>query len=178
MDTVAKELMEYSLNVHVRTGTTPDFIGEEVTRLKKRIAVDLVIADHMQLMSCSGSVKGDYEKFTTISRHQKIVAKEVGVPFLVVSQTSRNNATDKRTELEVTDLRGSGAIEEDAAAVMLVYPDKQDMADQLLARTFHVGPVKSWLKLGKNRYGPGGVYLPLNHHKTCTRFDLMEGDAA
>ncbi len=63
----------------------------------------------MQLMAATGSVRGDYEKFTNISRTMKRTAVELGLPVLLVSQTSRNSAADRRTELEVSDLRGSGA---------------------------------------------------------------------
>ncbi len=102
----------------------------------------------------------------------KQIAVELELPVLLVSQTSRNNTTDRRSELEVSDLRGSGAIEEDAAACMLIYEDKDDRARTLQAGMYAVGPVKTWLKLGKNRYGLQGMYLPLFHSKKYTRFDV------
>jgi replicative DNA helicase len=108
---------------------------------------------------------------TAISRMTKEVAAELSVPVLTVSQTSRSNATDNRNELEVSDLRGSGAIEEDAAGVMMIYPDKQDRAKRLVDQTFPYR-CKTWLKKGKDRYGLQNTYLPLMHHKTFTRFDL------
>jgi replicative DNA helicase len=89
-----------------------------------------------------------------------------------VSQTSRRNSNDKRAELEVSDLRGSGAIEEDAAAVMMLYEDRDDAARTKNAGVYATGPVKTWLKLGKNRYGLQGLHLPLLHSKKCTRFDV------
>jgi replicative DNA helicase len=95
---------------------------------------------------------------------------ELSIPVLVVSQTSRNNSKDKRSELEVHDLRGSGAIEEDAAAVMLVYPDPEDRKRSMSDGTFARGSVKSWLKLGKNRYGLQDMFLPLLHVKSTTQF--------
>ena len=71
----------------------------------------------------------------------------------------------------MSDLRGSGAIEEDAAAVMLLYPDKSDRARTLASGTFAKGPVKSWLKVDKNRFGMQGLYLPLMHLKAFTKFE-------
>ena len=169
------ELCEYPLLVSTKASVTPDFLLKETARIRNRQRVDLVVIDHMQLMATTNSARGDYEKFTAISRATKHVAMELKVPVLLVSQTSRSNATDKRQELDVSDLRGSGAIEEDAAAVMLIYPDKDDMKDALLRQTFSHA-VKTWLKLGKNRYGEQGAYMPLMHSKWATRFDEMESE--
>lgn len=168
----SQELSRLPLIVSTKSSVTPEYIAEECGRIKSKVKVDLIVIDHMQLMGATGSVRGDYEKFTTISRTMKQIAVELGLPVLLVSQTSRNNTTDRRSELEVSDLRGSGAIEEDAAACMLIYEDKEDRARALLAGTYATGPVKTWLKLGKNRYGLQGLYLPLVHAKRYTRFDV------
>ncbi|MFH1111020.1 MAG: DnaB-like helicase C-terminal domain-containing protein, partial [Planctomycetota bacterium] len=172
LSAACRELMQYRLLVNVRCGVTPEYLVEECQRLKKNERIDLVIVDHMQLMATTGSVRGDYEKFTAISRAMKDTAKAIDCPILLVSQTSRNAAHQHRVEPEVSDLRGSGAIEEDAAAVFLLYPDKEDVERTLASSTFAKGPVKTWLKLGKNRYGLTGLYLELSHFKRFTRFEL------
>jgi len=169
----SRELSRFPLLVSTKSSVTPEHIGEACHRIKSRSRLDLIIVDHMQLMAATGSVRGDYEKFTTISRTMKQIAMELALPVLLVSQTSRNNTTDRRSELEVSDLRGSGAIEEDAAACMLIYEDKEDRAHTFQAGTYAIGPVKTWLKLGKNRYGLQGMYLPLFHSKKYTRFDVV-----
>jgi replicative DNA helicase len=171
LNATTSEFLNAPLVVSRKSSVTPDYLIEESSRLKKKHKVDLIVLDHMQLMGSSGTARGDYEKFTAISRANKQAATELNVPILVVSQTSRSNATDKRTELECSDLRGTGAIEEDAAAVMLLYPDSEHREECIARNTFDTGPVKSWLKLGKNRFGTTGTYLPLWHFKTCTRFD-------
>ena len=173
----SRELSRMPLLVSTKSSVTPEYIGKECGRLKGKSKLDLVVIDHMQLMGTTGSVRGDYEKFTTISRTMKQIAMELALPVLLVSQTSRNNTTDRRSELEVSDLRGSGAIEEDAAACMLIYEDKEDRARALQEKTYAIGPVKSWLKLGKNRYGWQGMYLPLFHVKKYTRFDVASDEA-
>jgi replicative DNA helicase len=147
LDRVAAEISQYALTVSTRSGVTPEYVVTECERLRKRQAVDFVVLDHMQLMATTGSVRGDYEKFTAISRAMKEVARSLDAPVLVLSQTSRNQAHDKRAELEVSDLRGSGAIEEDAAAVMLLYPDREDAQRCMESGLFARGPVKTWLKL-------------------------------
>jgi len=169
----SRELSQLRLTVCTRSGITPEYLLEESSRIRRKSRLDLVVVDHMQLMTTTGSVRGDYEKFTNISRTLKQTAMDLQLPVLLVSQTSRSNSTDRRSELEVSDLRGSGAIEEDAAACMLIYDDKEDRARTLQNGTFARGPVKTWLKLGKNRYGLQGIYLPLLHFKNCTRFDHL-----
>ncbi len=163
-------LVGLPLLVSTKPSVTPEYISQEAARLKKQHPIQLVVVDHMQLMSSAGGQRSDYEKFTAISRQMKQTAMDMGVPLLLVSQTSRGNAKEHRGELDVSDLRGSGAIEEDAAAVMLLYEDKDDRDRALLDGTYPSGPVKSWLKLGKNRYGEQGKYLELKHYKTYTKF--------
>lgn len=170
-----KKFSRMPLFVSTKSAVTPEFLVEEAMRVKQRSKIDLVIVDHMQLMAGTGKVRSDYEKFTSISRATKGIAAELNVPLLLVSQTSRANSTDKRNELEVSDLRGSGAIEEDAAVVMLLYYDHDDFKAAKIdpsGERLKKGPIKSWLKLGKNRYGPQGTYTALQHFKSITRFEL------
>lgn len=174
------ELFNLPLYVSTKTGVSTDYLLKECERVGSQQRVDLIIVDHMQLMASTGSGKGDYEKFTAISRTTKEVAMKLNLPVILISQTSRNNAHDKRTELEVSDLRGSGAIEEDASAVLLLYhdPEDRDRARQQQAEgglsRFSKGPLLTMLKIGKNRWGEAGVYIPFWHRKDCTRFDLKE----
>ena len=160
------------LLVSNRSGVNPEYLLAETARISKRQKLDLVVVDHMQLMSSTGSERTDTEKFTAISRATKQAAMEMKLPVLVVSQTSRTNSSEKRAELEVSDLRSSGALEEDAAAVMLLYPDAEHRKELMASNQYAKGPVKSWLKLGKNRYGLTGLYIPMMHHKQWTRFDF------
>lgn len=171
-----KKFERMPLFVSTKSAVTPEFLVEEAMRVKQRSKIDLVIVDHMQLMGGTGKIRSDYEKFTSISRATKGIAAELNVPLLLVSQTSRANAMDKRSELEVSDLRGSGAIEEDAAGVLLLYYDAEDFKAAKVdpsGERLKKGPIKSWLKLGKNRYGPQGTYTALNHYKAITRFELV-----
>jgi KaiC/GvpD/RAD55 family RecA-like ATPase len=165
--------------VTTKTAVTPEFLTLESKRMKARASIGMVIVDHMQLMATTGKLKSDYEKFTAISRSTKEIAVELDVPLLLVSQVSRANSADKRTELELSDIRGSGAIEEDAAGIFLLYYDPEDFkqaksdAEGLRLKR---GPIKAWLKLGKNRFGASGTYQALNHWKALTRFDVFGED--
>jgi KaiC/GvpD/RAD55 family RecA-like ATPase len=164
------------LQVTTKPSVTPEMVILESRRVAKRAKVDFVAIDHSQLMSSTGKERTDYEKFTAISRMMKQVAVELNVPLLVISQTSRRNAYEKRTELDVSDIRGSGAWEEDAAGILLLYPDTEDLAAAKAEGNERAscGPVKSWLKVGKARYGIENVYQELLHFKSFTRFDVPE----
>jgi KaiC/GvpD/RAD55 family RecA-like ATPase len=169
------ELAGCKLLVSTKPAVTPSFVISETTRLAKRHAVDLVICDHMQLMEADQSTRSDYEKFTAISRAMKQTAVEVNVPLLLVSQTSRSNSRERRAELDVADLRGSGAIEEDAAGVFLLFEDRDDAQSAMSVdggRRYTKGPLRCFLKIGKNRYGEQGRCLPLLHYKAETRFEI------
>ena len=55
---------------------------------------------------------------------------------------------------------------------MLVYEDNDDAKRTKAIGAYEKGPVKTWMKLDKNRFGSSGLYLPMLHFKSCTRFDL------
>lgn len=169
------DISSWKLLVSTRSAATPEYITSETRRIAKRSKVELVIVDHMQLMSSEQNTRSEYEKFTAISRAMKHTAVELNLPVILVSQTSRSNSRERRSDLDVSDLRGSGAIEEDAAGVFLLYEDKDD-ADAAKSvdegRRYTQGPVRSFLKIGKNRYGAQGMCVELLHFKTLTRFDL------
>jgi KaiC/GvpD/RAD55 family RecA-like ATPase len=169
------EIVGWKLQVSNKPAVTPEYIITETKRLAKRSPVDLVICDHMQLMEADKATRSDYEKFTSISRAMKQTAVEVNVPVLLVSQTSRSNSRERRAELEVADLRGSGAIEEDAAGVFLLFEDRDDAEAARSVddgRRLTKGPVRCFLRVGKNRYGEQGRCLALLHYKAQTRFEI------
>ena len=91
-------------------------------RLKQQHDIQLVIIDYLQLMSSGGKGGNREQEISTISRSIKEIAKELDVPIIALSQLSRNVETrggDKRPML--SDLRDSGAIEQDADIVCFIY---------------------------------------------------------
>jgi replicative DNA helicase len=139
-------------------------------RLKAEVELGLIVVDYLQLMTGPGRVENRQQEISAISRGLKAVGKELGVPVLALSQLSR--APEQRTgdhRPRLSDLRESGAIEQDADLVLFifreeVYKSREEVdQDPTLA-------VKAELIIGKQRNGPtGGV--PLYFHKNYTLFE-------
>ncbi len=104
---------------------TPSQILSKCRRLKAEHGLDLIMIDYLQLMSDGGKYKDNrQQQISEISRSLKIIARELNVPVIVLSQLSRGveSRTDKTPVL--SDLRESGAIEQDADIVMFIHkPD-------------------------------------------------------
>ena len=135
-------------------------------RLKAEVDVGLVIVDYLQLMRGVGRVESRQQEISEISRSLKALAKELGVPVLALSQLSRAVETrggDHRPIL--SDLRESGAIEQDADVVMFIF-----RAEQYEATPENVGLAE--VIVGKQRNGPTGT-VKLQFSSECTRFDNL-----
>merc|ERR1711991_889633 len=92
-------------------------------RLKAQHDIELIIIDYLQLMSGSSDTKGNREQeISTISRSLKALAKELDVPIIALSQLSRAVETRGGSKKPIlSDLRESGAIEQDADMVIFIY---------------------------------------------------------
>jgi len=134
-------------------------------RLKAEHGLDLLIIDYLQLMAGRGRIESRQQEVSQISRDLKGLAKELDVPVIALSQLSR--APEQRTEHkpQLSDLRESGAIEQDSDVVCFIFreelynptDDNQGMAE---------------LIVGKQRNGPTGA-VQLAFLKEFTRFENM-----
>jgi replicative DNA helicase len=129
----------------------------------------LIILDYIQLMGGSGgNAENRQQEVSQISRGIKTLAKELGVPIIALSQLSRapEQRTDHRPQL--SDLRESGALEQDADLVMFLYRPERYMTPQEAEEKGVVG--KSELIIAKQRNGPTGI-VELFFRKESTRFE-------
>lgn len=119
-------------------------------RLKAEKDVKLIIIDYLQLMSGPYGAESRQQEISTISRSLKSLAKEIAVPIIALSQLSRapESRSDHRPQL--SDLRESGAIEQDADVVMFLYRQWMYTRDEEDRR-------KAQILLAKQRNGPTGT---------------------
>lgn len=105
--------------------TTPIEILSKCRRLKREQGLDLIMVDYLQLMSSGKRVESRQQEISEITRTMKIAAKELNVPILLLSQMSRD--IEKRTNKtpQMSDLRESGAIEQDADIIMFIYREHE-----------------------------------------------------
>ena len=99
-------------------------VRSKLRKLKAQVGLDMVVIDYLQLMTTNSRNENRQQEISTISRELKAIAKELYCPVIALSQLSRSpeSRDDKRPIL--SDLRESGAIEQDADVVMMLYREK------------------------------------------------------
>lgn len=150
----------------------PMDILSKCRRLKAEHGLDLVMVDYLQLMNADGKAKENrQQEISEISRNLKIIAKELNVPVIVLSQLSRAVEARSDHRPQLSDLRESGAIEQDADIVMFVY--REDMYN-----TKQEKPKTDLAKIiiAKHRNGPLGE-VTLKWVGDITTFVNLERDA-
>ncbi len=133
-------------------GTTVLEMRAKARRLKSEHKLGMIVVDYLQLMQGKAGTENRAQEISDISRSLKAMAKELDVPVVALSQLNRSleSRTDKRPQL--SDLRESGAIEQDADVIMFIYRDEvynkaEDNPNRGLAEII----------VGKQRNGPTGV---------------------
>jgi replicative DNA helicase len=126
-------------------------IKNKCRRLKVEKGLDMVIVDYLQLMSMEGKTDNRQQEITALSRYLKLLAREMDCPVLVLSQLSR--APEQRTDHRpiLSDLRESGAIEQDADMVIFLYRDEYYNPEDTEK------PGICEVIISKHRSGPTGV---------------------
>jgi replicative DNA helicase len=160
-------LRTVSLHIDETPGLTPSELRANARRLARQCGkLGLIVVDYLQLMS--GSTTGGDNRATElgeISRGLKMLAKELQCPVIALSQLNRSveQRTDKRPMM--SDLRESGAIEQDADIIMFIYRD-----DYYNKESKEPGIAE--IIIGKQRNGPTGT-VRLTFLKPLTRFESL-----
>ena len=142
---------------------TPTDIRARARRLKREKGLDLIVIDYMQLMQLTNNSENRATELSEISRSLKALARELDVPVVALSQLNRSleNRTDKRPIM--SDLRESGAIEQDADLIAFIYRDE-------VYNEYSADKGKAEIIIAKQRNGP--IFkTTLTFLGECTRFE-------
>jgi replicative DNA helicase len=184
----AREIEALPLYIDETGGLSVAQLAARARRLKRQRGLDMLVVDYIQLLqgSMRRAAEGRVQEVTEITTSLKALAKELSIPIVALSQLSRQveNREDKRPQL--SDLRESGSIEQDADVVLFVFREEYYLRNrepragteehfkwQAEMEEVHG---KAEVIIGKQRHGPTGT-VPLQFKADVTRFaDLAEGD--
>jgi replicative DNA helicase len=131
-------------------GLTPLQLRTKCRRLHLEFRLDLVLVDYLQLMSGGMRIENRVQEVSYISRNMKMLARELSVPVLAAAQLSRAIEQRADKEPQLSDLRESGSLEQDADVVMFIH--RPDMYEKDSTR-----PNVAEIKISKHRNGPTGT---------------------
>jgi len=175
------ELQSLPLYVDETGGLSISQLTARARRLKRQKGLDVIVIDYIQLLQGSGKRGNDnrVQEVTEITTNLKALAKELNVPIIALSQLSRQveNRDDKRPQL--SDLRESGSIEQDADVVIFVYREEYYLANKeprpgtaehaTWQQDMDRAHRKAEVIIGKQRHGPTGT-VELQFEGQFTRF--------
>ena len=183
---VAREMETIPLYIDETRGLSIAQLAARARRLKRQRGLDLLVVDYIQLLQGSSrrAQEGRVQEVTEITTGLKALAKDLNVPILALSQLSRQveNRDDKRPQL--SDLRESGSIEQDADVVLFVFREEYYLKNKepragseehfKWQTEMELAHGKAELIIGKQRHGPTGT-VQLQFDASVTRFsDLAE----
>ncbi len=177
----AQTMQSIPLYIDETGGISIAQLAARARRLKRQRGLDLMIVDYLQLLSGSTrrALEGRVQEVTEITTGLKALAKELGVPILAISQLSRQveNRDDKRPQL--SDLRESGSIEQDADVVLFVYREEYYLRNKepregseewfKWETDLKASENRAEIIIGKQRHGPIGT-IKLSFEPQFTRF--------
>ena len=184
----AREMETTPLYIDETGGLSIAQLAARARRLKRQRGLDVMVVDYIQLLQGSSrrAVEGRVQEVTEITTNLKALAKELNIPILALSQLSRQveSREDKRPQL--SDLRESGSIEQDADVVMFVFREEYYLknrepragTEEFFKWQADMEAVhgRAEVIIGKQRHGPTGT-VPLQFKADVTRFsDLAEDE--
>ena len=176
----SKNLEMLPLHIDDTPAITISALSNRARRLKRKEGLDLIVIDYIQLMKSSGyRNEGRVLEIAEITQGLKALAKELDVPVLALSQLSRQVEQREDKKPQLSDLRESGSIEQDADVVMFVFREQYYLEKQepKPGTAEHVEWQEKMSQIhneaeiiiGKQRHGPTGV-IKLEFESTFTKF--------
>jgi replicative DNA helicase len=161
-------LAEAPLFIDDTPALSPSELRARARRLKREHGLGLIVIDYLQLMQVPGGGENRTNEISEISRNLKALAKEMAVPVIALSQLNRSLEQRPNKRPVMSDLRESGAIEQDADVIIFIYRDEvynEDSPDKGTAEII----------IGKQRNGPIGMrrLTFLGQHTRFENFTAM-----
>ena len=167
INTAVQLMSDAPIFIDDTAGLSPTEIRARARRLQREHGLGLIVVDYLQLMQVPGNTENRATEISEISRSLKALAKELSLPIIVLSQLNRSveQRTDKRPVM--SDLRESGAIEQDADVIVFIYreevynPDtpKKGLADIAIAKQRN-GPIGDFLLTFVGKYTKFENFVP------------------
>ena len=165
MNKALEKIKTFNLNVYDKGSLTVDHLYNLVKKLKKQKKIDFLILDYMQLLNSGKNNNSDNSDISYISRRLKQLAMDVNVPIIALSQLSRasvDTRTGKIREPQLSDLRQSGSLEQDANFVLMLHTE--DTENKFEDRKF----IKLFIR--KNRSGSMGT-INMTYYGNTVHFE-------
>jgi replicative DNA helicase len=142
---------------------TPTEVRSRARRLQREHGLELIVLDYLQLMRVAGNTENRATEISEISRSLKALARELEVPVIALSQLNRSVEQRQDKKPVMSDLRESGAIEQDADIIVFIY--REEVYNQNTPRKGIAD-----INIAKQRNGPIGEF-PLTFLGKYTRFE-------
>lgn len=163
----AQKLKDKPLYIDDTPALTPSDLKSRVRRIQREHGeIGMIMVDYLQLMQVSGRSEGRTAEISEISRSLKAMAKEFNCPVIALSQLNRSLESRPNKRPQMSDLRESGAIEQDADIIMFIYRDEVYNPDNIESQG------KAEIIIGKHRAGPTDT-IRLAFIGRYTRFDNL-----
>jgi replicative DNA helicase len=163
----AVRIGEAPLYIDDKPSITATEIMAKCRKLKGDKGLDFAVVDYLQLMRAPGKHESREQQVAEISRSMKMIAREIGIPVMALSQLNRQVEQRPNRKPNLGDLRESGAIEQDADVIAFIYRDEvynksEDNPEKGIAE----------IRVEKHRNGPTGA-VKLRYVEQCTRFENL-----
>ena len=165
----SEELAGVPLFLDDTPGISLSELRSKARRLVVEEGVQMLVLDYLQLMGTDKAIDSREQQIATLARGLKGLAKELHVPVIILSQLNRGLESRKDKRPMLSDLRESGAIEQDADVVMFIHRDDYYTKDQ------SERPNVAELEIAKQRNGPTGR-VELYFNKEIGRFESYSGE--
>lgn len=176
------EIGRLPLKISTRA-STPLQVRRVATAMKHREGLAMIVVDYIQLMRCDSKRSSRYEEISEISRELKLLAADLGVPVLALTQFNRSSEQSiggkaERRMPTMAEAKDSGSIEQDANLFLILYPPPEPTdTNSPMWDAHHVCAMNGWqhqvVAIAKNRQGRTGVFS-MGFEQARMRFHCLE----